>query len=53
MLINERNLHRLKSYFYLNYRTEISGSLSHLGAEKIAFPPKPDIQTNRQMDRHK
>ncbi len=27
-------------------------ALSYIGAEKIMFPPKPDIQTDRHTDRH-
>ena len=26
-------------------------ALSYIGAEKITFPPKPDIQTDRHTDR--
>ena len=29
-----------------------NGAISPLGAEKIAFPPKPDRLTDRQTDRH-
>ena len=39
MLIYERNLHKK------------IGALSKLGAEKIAFTPNPDIQTDRQTYR--
>ncbi len=27
-------------------------ALLYIGAEKITFPPKPDIQTDRYTDRH-
>ena len=27
-------------------------ALTYIGAEKITFPPKPDIQTHIQTDRH-
>ncbi len=27
-------------------------ALSYIGAEKITFPPKPDIHTDRQTDIH-
>ena len=34
-------------------KTSISSEvLSQSGAEKITFPPKPDGQTYRHMDRH-
>ncbi len=41
MLIYEGNLHTIKI-----------GALSYIGAEKITFPPKPDIQTDRHTDIH-
>ncbi len=27
-------------------------ALSYIGAEKITFPPKPDIQTDIKIDKH-
>ena len=39
MLIYEGNLHKNKI-----------GAISQLGAEKIAFSPKPDRQTDRHTD---
>ena len=33
--------------------TEKNRTLSQLGAEKIAFPPKPDGQTDGQTGGHK
>ena len=40
MLIYEGNVHKK------------NGVISQLGAERITFPPKPDIQTDRQTYRH-
>ena len=40
MLINKGNLHKKNR------------AISQLGAEKITFPPKPDIHTYRQTDIH-
>ena len=33
--------------------TQKMRALSYIGAEKITFPPKPDIQTDRQKYIHK
>ena len=32
--------------------TQKMRALSYIGAEKITFPPKPDIQTDRYTDIH-
>ncbi len=32
--------------------TQKMRALSYIGAEKIPFPPKPDIQAERHTDRH-
>ena len=31
--------------------TQKMRALSYIGAEKITFPPKPDVQTDRHTDR--
>ena len=45
-----QNIYRIDAHIQKECAHKKMRALSYIGAEKITFPPKPDIQTYRQTD---